>query len=403
MQVAVMLALRLRAPGPKRILSLDGGGTRGIVTLSFLARMEEALCSEHGTLSDHFDLIGGTSTGAIIASALALGWRVDRIREAYDGFARQVFRRRWYRISPLVNRYHEGALETLLEEQFGRADDGTELLLGSPELRTGLAIVAKRIDTGSPWVVTNIPWAPYHADRGGPNGNWRIPLRRMIRASTAAPTFFRAVSLPIGPKPDGSPEMAEFVDGGASPYNNPALRLLEIARMPRFGLEWPAGRDRMLIVSVGTGRYRTRDERVPFSRTNIRAWARGKLMRLPLMQAINVLQSMIGDGQIHTLRSLQALGHSPRPVPVDSEVGDMSDLFLAREPLFTVLRYDLDLDILRRDGRITEAESLGLRQLDAPGEMDRLKALADEAAEEQVIAADLTGWPQGGIQAGITS
>jgi hypothetical protein len=49
------------------------------------------------------------------------------------------------------------------------------------------------------------------------------------------------------------------VDGGVTPCNNPALRLLELARLPVFGLRWPLGRERLMIVSVGTGRFRLRE------------------------------------------------------------------------------------------------------------------------------------------------
>ena len=64
----------LFGPGPKRILALDGGGVRGVLTIAFLERIEEILKQQTGKpmrLADHFDLIGGTSTGSIIAVALA--------------------------------------------------------------------------------------------------------------------------------------------------------------------------------------------------------------------------------------------------------------------------------------------------------------------------------------------
>ena len=72
---------RLTAEGPKRILALDGGGIRGVLTLGFLERIEQILRDRHNNpnlrLSDYFDLIGGTSTGSIIASALAIGMEVS--------------------------------------------------------------------------------------------------------------------------------------------------------------------------------------------------------------------------------------------------------------------------------------------------------------------------------------
>ena len=70
---------RLSAPGPKRILALDGGGVRGMITLAILERLEALLAEATGRtdgsfrLAHYFDLIGGTSTGSIIATGLAMG------------------------------------------------------------------------------------------------------------------------------------------------------------------------------------------------------------------------------------------------------------------------------------------------------------------------------------------
>ena len=387
---ASALRQRLHARGPKAILSLDGGGTRGIISLAFLERMEAVLCGPGGPggarrLSDHFDLIGGTSTGAIIASALALGWRVAEVKRLYDAFATTVFRRRWYRLSPLVNRYDADALEALLASHFGPTAHQAELLLGSPALRTGLAIVTKRVDTGMPWVVSNLPGSPYYADRGGPNGNWRIPLRHLIRASSAAPTFFRAVSLPLGPRADGSAEMGRFVDGGVTPYNNPAMRLFELARLRCFGLQWPPGKDRMLIVSVGTGRFRHREAQPPPGRAAF--WTRSLGDRLLLVQAIRVLQGLIGDGSAHALRSLQGFGYTPAPFPVDSEVGDMAQELFGAEPLFTAIRYDIDLDAMPPVSGARSARAL--QRMDAPERMQALWAYAQDVARGVVNGAHL--------------
>src|SRR5919108_1042611 len=76
--------MHLFCPGPKRILALDGGGVRGAISVAFLERIE-ALLSEHQgrpvRLGDYFHLVGGTSTGSIIAGALALGYRAEQVRE----------------------------------------------------------------------------------------------------------------------------------------------------------------------------------------------------------------------------------------------------------------------------------------------------------------------------------
>jgi uncharacterized protein len=78
---------RLTTPGPKRLLALDGGGIRGAITLGFLEQMERLLRARHKRedlkLCDYFNLIGGTSTGAIIASGLAIGMTASEIKRMY--------------------------------------------------------------------------------------------------------------------------------------------------------------------------------------------------------------------------------------------------------------------------------------------------------------------------------
>ena len=73
------------ATGPKRILALDGGGVRGLISLAFLERIE-ALLRERGgrsdfCLTDYFNLVGGTSTGSLIAAALRLGYTTGHLIE----------------------------------------------------------------------------------------------------------------------------------------------------------------------------------------------------------------------------------------------------------------------------------------------------------------------------------
>jgi patatin-like phospholipase/acyl hydrolase len=89
--------------GPKRILALDGGGLRGVLTLGMLREIETLLRVQHGDdpdfrLCHYFDLIAGTSTGAIIAAALSLGMTVDEVHGHYMNLGKLVFKRsllRW--------------------------------------------------------------------------------------------------------------------------------------------------------------------------------------------------------------------------------------------------------------------------------------------------------------------
>ena len=86
----------LFTPGPKRILALEGGGVRGIISLAYLERLEALLRERFGpeiVLADYFDLIGGTSGGATIATGLALGMPVAKLIGTYFNLAGKGFRR----------------------------------------------------------------------------------------------------------------------------------------------------------------------------------------------------------------------------------------------------------------------------------------------------------------------
>ena len=79
----------------KRILSIDGGGIRGCLTLGYLRKIEDIvrarLDNPDAVLSDYFDLIGGTSTGGLIAAQLALGFDVATVRKNYEVMGPIVF------------------------------------------------------------------------------------------------------------------------------------------------------------------------------------------------------------------------------------------------------------------------------------------------------------------------
>jgi hypothetical protein len=89
---------------------------------------------------------------------------------------------------------------------------------------------------------------------GRPGWNLQFPLWQLVRASTAAPTYFPPEVIDCGGKP------FIFVDGGVTMYNNPAFQMFLMATVDRFWIKaapekrgWKTGVDEMLIVSVGTG------------------------------------------------------------------------------------------------------------------------------------------------------
>lgn len=312
--------------GPRRILALSGGGVRGVVEVAFLEAVEAAYRKKHGDgthLSDLFDLMGGTSTGALIATALSLGRPLSEIRDFYLDRAHRYFsRRRWWSIGQTA--FFDAAA---LEKEF--VDVVGDVTLGDASLKTYVAIVTKRLDTGSPWIVTNVPSAPFfhHCPEMSFTGNKDYPVARLLRAATAAPMFFDQQAIRIGPD-----ETAVFVDGGLSPYNDPSFALLQIARLKAFGLTWPVGEDQLFILSIGAGRYR---DRIP---------ARLAQRAGPLRIAYMSMRGMIGDGEVQTLATMQILGRSLLPQTVNSEVGTLDGDRLTDDPQFSYLRLDLPLE-----------------------------------------------------------
>lgn len=235
------LAERYRAPGPRKMLALDGGGIRGVMTLAILAEIENQLGRR---LCDYFDYIAGTSTGAILATGLAQGMSVDELIRFYRETGTEMFQRTRF-LSRLNSLYQGGPLQQKLQEVFG-AD--TDLKPGN--LETLLLVVTRNVTTDSPWPISSNPEARYNAP-GRKDCNLCIPLWQLVRASTAAPIFFPPEIIAVDPDDDSKTFV--FVDGGVTPYNNPAFLLYRFATDPAYRLEWPKGERDLLLVSVGTG------------------------------------------------------------------------------------------------------------------------------------------------------
>ncbi len=249
----------LFSAGPKRILALDGGGIRGILTLQVLRRIETLLRTRSGgdanfRLSDYFDLIGGTSTGAIIAAGLATGMSVDELEVMYNALGESIFQDDLLRWGVLRAKFSKEPLEQALRRQFRDTKIGDQGL-EKGQLRTGLAIMLKRLDTGSPWIVHNNPrgkyFGPRHGGRAIPNS--QFPLWQIVRSSTAAPHYFDPELFPVAKDSSGNDINGAFVDGGVSPHNNPALQLVMLAWLRNYGFQWPVGEQQLLVVSLGTG------------------------------------------------------------------------------------------------------------------------------------------------------
>lgn len=343
------LKARFEKPGPKRVLALDGGGVRGLLTIGILSELEAQLRQRSGRndyrLCDYFDLIGGTSTGSIIATGLALGMSVADISALYQSVIPKVFRRYMFQgLGLLAPMFVSAPLTRALKKEFGART------LASPDLQCGLAIHCKRIDTGSAWILVNNPGWVYYPS------NSVFRLRDIVQASAAAPHFFKGVMLKLPVAGDAEKSMNAFViDGGVAGYNNPALELAIAATDPAYGFKWRPGKDNLYILSVGTGFLR--------ERTSAKKY-RSKTF---VGQTLNALRSMIHDVSLQQVATMQAIAECGQRWWINSEKEDQpSAPYLAPEPLLHFQRYDARIEeIEEADRRPEHAQNLLKRELTA--------------------------------------
>ena len=378
------LLQRFEKQGPKRMLALDGGGIRGALTLGYLQQMEDILRKAHGNdpafrLSHYFDLIGGTSTGSIIASCLAIGMTVDEIKKMYFDLGGKIFgkKNKWWNIFKFKDTiragYDAGPLDEALEKAF-KGKDGKDILLGDDAIQTGLCIIAKRADTNSVWPLINHPGGKYYDSAEGKNKG--IPLWKAVRASAAAPSYFLPQVIEVG----GGLSTASFVDGGVSMANNPALQLLLIATLKGFPFRWETGADKLLIVSVGTGMSKWNRLPKEITGNNLLDWAK----QLPDM--------FMQDASWHNQLILQWMSKSPTAVEIDGEIGDLKDDLLAgttnNKGLFSYLRYNTWMDEKTLGDLMGEAFSKeqvdNLVEMSNAGNRFKLYDIGKKAAEKQV-------------------
>jgi uncharacterized protein len=190
---------RAAARGRFQVLSLDGGGIRGIFSAALLAGLEKDL--GRPTLG-HFDLVVGTSTGGLIAAALGAGMTPEEIVDLYAAKRETIFPgpRRLRSVRQLVRpKYSATRLRALLREVFGSR------LLG--ESRVPLVIPSYDLGENSVYLFKT----PHHERL---KRDWRVPLWEVAAATSAAPAFFRAFSLPD--------DHVRLIDGGVW-ANNPAM------------------------------------------------------------------------------------------------------------------------------------------------------------------------------------
>lgn len=240
------------------LLSIDGGGIRGILPVCALMKLEETT----GRLArETFSFVAGTSTGAILSAAVAAGIPARRLLDLYLKRGREIFSPRppWNTIKRAMRgfMYSTRTLHRVLEEEFGGA--ATWKLNDSP---IDLLLTAKGLN-GTPWYFVK--------DKAANSGlTGKLGLVDCATASAAAPTFFDPWEF------SGAPELGTLVDGGVGVTGNPVYQ----ACVEAFCYTGEYTPETTAVVSLGTGCFR-QARREPHTLWGWLEWVLAELLRAP--------------------------------------------------------------------------------------------------------------------------
>lgn len=215
---------------PFFVLSLDGGGIRGLMSAVWLAAVEKRLGGPIGT---RLSLVAGTSTGSILAAAVASGIPAEEIVRLYETHGSTVFpstaerlwsrARRLFSEGPSAPKYDGEGLEQVLRLAFGAAKFG--------DLPVRTMVVAYDVRRRNATVMKS--WREEYRD---------LDVADVVKASCSAPTYFPAHLVRI----EG--EVEPLVDGGVVANNPTACAIAEAIR-----LREKRSLDDLLVLSIGTG------------------------------------------------------------------------------------------------------------------------------------------------------
>ena len=289
---------------PFHILSVDGGGFRGLFAAHLLKKMEETWHIDWGR---RFGLLAGTSTGAILTAGLAAGVSAADLTEFYKTHGETIFRprarSRFDCLRLCMSRYSTKTLKSLLEDVFQEktlGDIAVPLVLPSVDIGNGCVHVLK---------------SQYHGEFVRDQD---VRVSDAVLASCSAPTYF---------DPHVVNDTYQLVDGGLW-ANNPSL-VAAIDAHYRLGVRLKDIR----VFTIGTGKSTTfypRSEskwkdRLLYSWMGwglAARWKGGKLLDLILNlqsdNAHNMLCLLLGESPLEPKRVLRLTFESDRPLPLDS-------------------------------------------------------------------------------------
>jgi len=252
-----------------RILAIDGGGIRGIIPAVILAEIEERTGRRAAEL---FDFIAGTSTGAILALGAATPGDDGRSKFAardgvqlYANRGQEIFAKGHFSVGLFHEKYHHESLEKVLDDVFG------EVMLSDALVHCMATAYSLRLREVH----------HFDSEEAKRDPNWDFKMQTVIRAATAAPTFFEPA------KVYSSDDAEHLLLDGALYANNPAMiAFVEATR---------GGADDVVVVSLGTG-----DEVEAMHWDQVKDWGLAQWAR-PIL---NVLFDAMGESIDYQLRHL---------------------------------------------------------------------------------------------------
>jgi patatin-like phospholipase/acyl hydrolase len=264
-------------PDILKVLSIDGGGIRGVIPATILSEIENRT---HARVAELFDLVAGTSTGGILALGLVKPsahdedrpqYAADELVELYAKEGKRIFDRSlWHHFVALDNlldeKYESKGLEAVLKDYFGDVPLSKAL--------TETLVTSYELETREPWFFAR------HKARSKPG--WDFPMRFVARATSAAPTYFEPEKLTATKPPGG------LVDGGVF-ANNPAMCAYVESKQLHPDV------DEVLVVSLGTGQH-TR----PIHFDDARNWG----LALWAKPILNVVFDGVSDTVDHQMKIL---------------------------------------------------------------------------------------------------
>ena len=252
---------------------------------------------------------------------------------------------------------------------------------------TLIVIVTKNATRGNDWFFTNNHNNPLSTrDKD-------IPLWHIVRASSAAPTYFPPHAFAV-PDDTGTPQTYEFIDGGVSSYNNPSFQVFLEATAPEYGINWPMGVNKLLLMSLGTGYSPVTIQEGEAKDYTVLNWA-GYVLKELMNEANleqNVLMSLIGErpAQEPSASPDLAIPRAPSGTPSESALTHTSD-GLQPNKLLTYQRITIELTRQRLDqlGIATgiplhHVDPLKVREMDAVDQIPNMQLVGEAVAKEQV-------------------